>query len=45
VDAGTVWVDDVDKTRARLTALKEFGVTWLEEPFVGGALEAYRSLA
>jgi L-alanine-DL-glutamate epimerase-like enolase superfamily enzyme len=45
VDAGTVWGDDVDKARARLTALKEFGVTWLEEPFVGGALEAYRSLA
>ena len=45
VDAGTVWVDDVDAARARLAALKEFRATWLEEPFVGGALDAYRELA
>ncbi|MER3436443.1 MAG: mandelate racemase [Chloroflexota bacterium] len=45
VDAGTVWKDDVARARPRLAALKEFNVTWLEEPFVSGALEAYRTLA
>lgn len=45
VDVGTVWVDDVDRARPRLAALKEFGATWLEEPFVSGALDAYRTLA
>ncbi len=45
IDAGTVWVDDVDAARLRLPALKEFGVTWLEEPFVGGALDAHKALA
>lgn len=45
IDAGTVWVDDVDAARQRLPALKEFKVTWLEEPFVGGALDAHKALA
>ena len=45
VDAGTVWVDDVDEARRRLPALQEFGALWLEEPFVGGALDAYHTLA
>ena len=45
IDAGTVWVDDVQAARQRLSALKEAGATWLEEPFVSGALEAYRALA
>lgn len=45
VDAGTVWKDDVERARLRLPALKEFGATWLEEPFVSGALESYRALA
>ena len=45
MDAGTVWVDDVDAARLRLASLKEFGVLWLEEPFVGGALDAYGSLS
>ncbi len=45
VDAGTVWRDDVERARPRLAALKEFRATWLEEPFVSGALEAYRTLA
>ncbi len=45
VDAGTVWKDNVAQARPRLAALKEFNVTWLEEPFVSGALEAYRTLA
>lgn len=45
VDAGTVWGDDVDAAAARLPALEEARVTWLEEPFVSGALNAYRRLA
>jgi L-alanine-DL-glutamate epimerase-like enolase superfamily enzyme len=45
VDAGTVWVDDVERARQSLPALKEAGATWLEEPFVSGALEAYATLA
>lgn len=45
VDAGTVWRDDVARARLRLPALKEFRATWLEEPFVSGALTAYAALA
>src|SRR5215217_8657566 len=44
VDAGTVWKDDLERARARLPALKEFGATWLEEPFLSGALESYSAL-
>jgi len=45
VDAGTVWIDDLDRARGRLDVLKECNVTWLEEPFVSGAFDAYRMLA
>ena len=45
VDAGTVWVDDVDQARARLKALQDCGATWLEEPFVSGAIDAYAELS
>ena len=45
VDAGTVWGDDVAAALERLPALEAVGVAWLEEPFVSGALGAYRSLA
>lgn len=45
VDAGTVWKNDLERARPRLAALKQFGVTWLEEPFLSGALNAYASLA
>lgn len=45
VDAGTVWFDDVEKARLRLEALQNCKVGWLEEPFVSGALNAYRKLA
>lgn len=45
VDAGTVWLSDVERAAARLPALEEFGVEWLEEPFVSGAHDAYRALA
>jgi L-alanine-DL-glutamate epimerase-like enolase superfamily enzyme len=45
IDAGTVWVDDVERASRRLRVLQECHVTWLEEPFVSGALAAYRQLA
>ena len=45
VDAGTVWVADVDAAAARLEALKQHRATWLEEPFISAALGAYRQLA
>lgn len=45
VDAGTVWGDDVSQAEQRLAALQACAVTWLEEPFVCGALGAYKELA
>jgi L-alanine-DL-glutamate epimerase-like enolase superfamily enzyme len=45
VDAGTVWKDDIELARPRIAALKERNVTWLEEPFVSGALCQYHQLA
>ena len=45
VDGGTVWGNDVALAAARLPALRDCGVLWLEEPFVSGALNAYRQLA
>jgi L-alanine-DL-glutamate epimerase-like enolase superfamily enzyme len=45
IDAGTVWVDDVERARQVLPALQECRATWLEEPFVSGALDAYRQIA
>jgi L-alanine-DL-glutamate epimerase-like enolase superfamily enzyme len=45
VDAGTVWGHDLATAEARLPALREQRVTWLEEPFVSGALDAYRALS
>ena len=45
VDAGTVWGDDLSAAAQRLPALHACNALWLEEPFVSGALEAYRTLA
>jgi L-alanine-DL-glutamate epimerase-like enolase superfamily enzyme len=45
IDAGTVWKEDVTAAEARLAALSDCRVEWLEEPFVSGALDAYRALA
>jgi L-alanine-DL-glutamate epimerase-like enolase superfamily enzyme len=45
VDVGTVWGDDVETALLRLPALEESGALWLEEPFVSGAVTAYRTLA
>jgi L-alanine-DL-glutamate epimerase-like enolase superfamily enzyme len=45
VDAGQVWVEDVEAAAARLPALEAVGATWLEEPFHTSALAAYGALA
>ena len=45
IDVGTIWIDDVARAILRIQALKDCRVTWLEEPFVSGALDAYRQLA
>lgn len=45
VDAGTVWITDVVAARTRLGILKEVKATWLEEPFVSGALAEYHTLS
>lgn len=45
IDAGTVWGDDFREAEKRLPALQACGAVWLEEPFVCGAIEAYRTLA
>jgi L-alanine-DL-glutamate epimerase-like enolase superfamily enzyme len=45
VDAGAIWVDDLETARQRLAALEEFRAHWLEEPFVSGALDAYKALS
>jgi L-alanine-DL-glutamate epimerase-like enolase superfamily enzyme len=45
VDAGTVWVEDLERARQSLPALREARALWLEEPFVSGALDAYAALA
>jgi L-alanine-DL-glutamate epimerase-like enolase superfamily enzyme len=44
VDAGTIWGEDVEAAAQRLPVLQECGALWLEEPFVSGALHAYREL-
>lgn len=45
IDIGTAWVNDVAAASQRLTALEAARATWLEEPFVSGALTAYKALA
>jgi len=45
IDAGTVWVDDVEAARLRLKALQDCRALWLEEPFVSGALTSYKALS
>ena len=45
VDAGTIWGYDLEAAEARLPALQVVNATWLEEPFVSGALDSYHALA
>ena len=45
VDVGQIFREDVEAAAARIPALEAAGALWLEEPFSGGALEAYGALA
>ena len=45
IDAGTVWKSDLEAASLRLPGLLQARTTWLEEPFVSGALQAYAALA
>jgi len=45
IDAGQIFIEDVEAAAARLPLLAEVGATWLEEPFLGGAYDAYAALA
>lgn len=45
IDAGQIFREDVDAAAARITMLEEVGATWFEEPFLGGAYDAYAALA
>lgn len=45
VDAGQIWVEDVEAASARLPALEATRTTWLEEPFQASAYEAYKALS
>jgi L-alanine-DL-glutamate epimerase-like enolase superfamily enzyme len=45
IDAGQIWGEDVEAAALRLPALDEVGALWLEEPFAGQAIAAYRALS
>lgn len=45
VDAGTAFGEDVEAAALRLPALEQARATWLEEPFVANAFDAYGALA
>jgi L-alanine-DL-glutamate epimerase-like enolase superfamily enzyme len=45
IDAGTVWKDDLEAAAKRIPALQACRATWLEEPFLSGALDEYKRLS
>ena len=45
VDVGQIFGNDVEAAAARIPALEQVGVVWLEEPFHTSALDAYSSLS
>ncbi|MEJ7678369.1 MAG: mandelate racemase/muconate lactonizing enzyme family protein [Segetibacter sp.] len=45
IDAGTIWGENVDAAKERLTPLKEVNAWWFEEPFINGALSQYKKLS
>ena len=45
VDVGTVWTDDVRMASERASLMPAYRVTWLEEPFLSAAPDAYGELA
>ena len=44
IDAGTIWIDDVQPAKLRIEVLKDCGVTWLEEPFIPTDVHNYTKL-
>ena len=45
IDAGQIFREDVEAAAQRIAMLEEVGATWFEEPFLGGAYEAYGALS
>jgi L-alanine-DL-glutamate epimerase-like enolase superfamily enzyme len=45
IDAGQIFREDVDAAAARIAMLEEVDAGWFEEPFLGGAYDAYAGLA
>jgi L-alanine-DL-glutamate epimerase-like enolase superfamily enzyme len=45
VDAGQIFREDIDAAAARIPMLEEANAEWFEEPFLGGAYDAYAGLA
>ena len=45
IDAGQIFREDVEAAAARIAMLEEARATWFEEPFLGGAYDAYGALA
>lgn len=45
IDAGQIFREDADAAALRIPALDEVGTVWFEEPFYGGAYDAYAALA
>ena len=45
VDAGQIWLEDVEAASKRLPLLESVQASWLEEPFQAHAYESYAALA
>ncbi len=45
IDVGTAWGVDIKTAKKRLASLNKINAYWLEEPFINGALEAYKKLS
>jgi len=45
IDAGTAWGENVDAASQRLEPLQRVNAYWLEEPFINGALNPYKTLS
>ncbi|MBS1600929.1 MAG: mandelate racemase/muconate lactonizing enzyme family protein [Bacteroidetes bacterium] len=45
IDAGTVFRENISNAQERLSALNDINAYWFEEPFINGALDAYKKLS
>ena len=45
IDAGQIFREDVEAAATRIPLLESVNTVWLEEPFLGGAYDAYGELA